>query len=216
MNQLQFDDVRSYDDWDIYLSSYEIGDAEPKENYIDIPAGDGSIDLTEALTGEVSYENRSFTATLTLKPPRSDWMALLDEIRAYLNGRVRTLIEPDDTEHYYIGRFKTSFNKDGVLGILTVTGTVEPYKYKNNPTVRNVTLQENGTSNITLKNSRKRVIPTITTSAQVTIKMGNVTRVIVAGTHRLTNIILTEGDNLLTITGTQGTTIKFEYQEGAL
>jgi hypothetical protein len=34
--------------------------------------------------------------------------------------------------------------------------------------------------------------------------------------NKLTNIVLVEGENKMTITGAVGTTINFEYQEGAL
>jgi len=40
--------------------------------------------------------------------------------------------------------------------------------------------------------------------------------VVTAGTHKFTNIVLVEGENKLTITGVAGTTVSFEYQEGAL
>lgn len=216
MNQLQFDNIRTFDDWDIYLSSYKIGDAEPKEVYVDLPSGDGSIDLTEALTGEVSYGDRFFEAVLTFGPPRSGWIEKLNEIRSFLNGRTRKLVEPIDTDHYYIGRFKTDFESEGVLGLLTLTGTLKPYKYKNSLTVRNITLPASGTSNLTLKNSRKRVIPTITTDKQITIKFNNQTRTINAGEHRLTSLVLVEGENKIHFTGTTGTKIDIEYQEGAL
>ena len=64
--------------------------------------------MTESLTGEVSYGDRAFTSTFVLKPPRSGWAILMNEVRSYLNGRVRTLVGPDDANYYYTGRFKTS------------------------------------------------------------------------------------------------------------
>lgn len=216
MNQVTFDDKASFDDWGIYLSSFYIGDAPVKENYVDIPSGDGALDLTEALTGEVSYGNRSFEAVFTIKPPRSAWPSLLDEIRAFLNGRKRKIKVKDVPGYYLIGRCATSFEIDGVLGILTVTATCEPWKYKDSPTVHNLTIGASGTVDVDLVNSRKRVIPTITNSAEISIKFGSVSRTVSAGKRRFTNIILTEGNNKMTIIGAEGTTVKIDYQEGAL
>lgn len=216
MNQMKFDDIKTFDDWNIYLSSYEIGDAQPKEYYIDIPSGDGSLDLTEALTGRTSYGDRTFDTTFILKPPRSDWTDKLDEIRTFLNGRKRKLIEPLDTDHYYMGRFKTSFSNDGVIGILSVTGTLDPFKYKHQITVREISIAASGVSNINLKNSNKVVIPTIITSGNIVITFNNKSIGLNAGTRRVTNILLTEGDNPIKIEGNAGASVKFEYQEGAL
>ena len=39
MNQVEFDDILSYDDWGVFLTSFFVGDAEPKENYVNIPFG---------------------------------------------------------------------------------------------------------------------------------------------------------------------------------
>lgn len=216
MNQVYFDDIASFDDWGIYLSSLFIGDAEPKENYIDIPSGDGAIDLTEALTGEVSYGNRELEAIFTLKPPRSEWSELLRNIRSYLNGKKRVIRVKEEVGYYLVGRCKTKFKKDGVLGILTIAANCEPWKYKENKTINEFSISSSGTLTIILKNSRKRVIPQVTTDNTININFKSNSITVNPGTHRFTNLILLEGDNEMIVTGTQGTNIKIEYQEGAL
>lgn len=215
MNQIYFNDIGTYDDWGLRLVNLNISAANPKFHYIDIPAGDGAIDLTEALTGEPKYEDRTLEAILRVNI--DEYVEKLEIINSNLQGKKIAIKTFEKPGYYLIGRCTVEFQRlNHIRGNIIINARCEPWYFKDNITTKNVTLPTNGTSNITLKNSRKRVIPTITTNAQVTIKMGNVTRVIVAGTHRLTNIILIEGDNLLTITGTQGTTVKFEYQEGAL
>ena len=216
MNQVEFDGILSYDDWGVYLTSLFVGDAEPKENYIDIPFGDGSLDLTEAVTGEVMYSNREFEAVFTMKPPRSEWSDLVRMMRAYLNGRKRKIRIAEEPDYYLIGRCKTSFEIDGVLGRLTVSATCEPWKFKNVPTVQNVAIGASSSETISLSNSRKRVIPTITTSGEISLVFDGKTTAVTAGTHKFTNIVLVEGENQLTITGETGTNVSFEYQEGAL
>lgn len=216
MNQLFFDNKASYDDWDIYLTSLVIGDAEPKEYYIDIPNGDGALDLSEALTGEIHYSNRSLEAEFTIKPPESSWIPLLQHIRAYLNGKQRLIRATNEPGYYLIGRLKTSFNRDGTLGKLTVTATCKPWKYKEKPTIRRFILNAEGQASGNCLNSRKRVIPTITASAEVTLLFNGSSTTVSAGTHRFTNIMFVEDDNQVTITGPAGATVEFEYQEGAL
>ena len=215
MNEVFFDGIASFRDWGIYLSSIVIDDPKPKEIYVDIPNGDGALDLTEALTGEVHYESRPFEAVFTIKPETYS-VELVRYLRSYLNGKQRTIRTKEEPGYYLIGRCATSLKNDGVLAILTVKATCQPWKYKNDVTAINTTLGGSGTNTLNLTNERKRVIPTITASAAVTVVFNGKTISVNAGTQRLTNIALSYGDNLLTITGAEGTTVLFEYQEGAL
>ena len=215
MNEVFFDGIASFRDWGIYLSSIVIDDPKPKEIYVDIPNGDGALDLTEALTGEVHYESRPFEAVFTIKPETYS-VELVRYLRGYLNGKQRTIRTKEEPGYYVIGRCATSIKKDGVLTVLTVKATCQPWKFKNDVTVINTTIGASGTTTLNLTNERKRVIPTITASAAVTIAFNGQTISVNAGTQRLTNIALSYGDNLLTITGAEGTTVLFEYQEGAL
>ena len=215
MNEVFFDGIASFRDWGIYLSSIVIDDPKPKEIYVDIPNGDGALDLTEALTGEVHYESRPFEAVFTIKPETYS-VELVRYLRSYLNGKQRTIRTKEEPGYYLIGRCATSIKKDGVLTVLTVKATCQPWKYKNDVTAINTTIGASGTTTLNLTNERKRVIPTITASAAVTIAFNGQTISVNAGTQRLTNIALSYGDNLLTITGAEGTTVLFEYQEGAL
>ena len=215
MNEVFFDGIASFRDWGIYLSSIVIDDPQPKEIYVDIPNGDGALDLTEALTGEVHYESRPFEAVFTIKPETYS-VELVRYLRSYLNGKQRAIRTKEEPGYYLIGRCATSIKKDGVLAVLTVKATCKPWKYKNDVTAINTTIGASGTTTLNLTNERKRVIPTITASAAVTIAFNGQTISVNAGTQRLTNIALQYGNNVLTITGAEGTTVSFEYQEGAL
>ena len=215
MNEVFFDGIASFRDWGIYLSSIVIDDPKPKEIYVDIPNGDGALDLTEALTGEVHYESRPFEAVFTIKPETYS-VELVRYLRSYLNGKQRAIRTKEEPGYYLIGRCATSLKNDGVLAVLTVKATCQPWKFKNDVTAINTTIGASGTLTINLTNERKRVIPTITASAAITIVFDGTSTSLNAGTHRVTNIALSYGDNLLTITGSEGTTVLFEYQEGAL
>ena len=215
MNEVFFDGMASFSDWGLYLTSLTIDAPKPKEIYVEIPNGDGALDLTEALTGEVHYESRPFEAVFNIKPEAYS-VELERWLIGYLNGKQRIIRTKAEPGYYLIGRCATSFKNDGILAILTVKATCQPWKYKNAPTVVNSTIGASGTTSITLTNERKRVIPTITASAAVTVVFNGQTISVNAGTQRLTNIALSYGYNLLTITGAEGTTVLFKYQEGAL
>lgn len=215
MNEVFFDGIASFSDWGIYLTSLTIDAPKPKEIYVEIPNGDGALDLTEALTGEVHYESRPFEAVFAIKPENYS-VDLVRWLIGYLNGKQRNIRTKAEPGYYLVGRCATSLKNDGVLAILTVKATCQPWKYKNDVTAINTTLGASGTNTLNLTNERKRVIPTITASAAVTVVFNGQTISVNAGTQRLTNIALSYGDNLLTITGAEGTTVLFEYQEGAL
>ena len=67
MKGIQFNDIHSYYDLNLILSVVNIPPAQPKTNYVDLPGGEGSLDLTEAL-GEVKYNDRDCTFTFTMNP----------------------------------------------------------------------------------------------------------------------------------------------------
>ena len=215
MNEVFFDGMASFSDWGLYLTSLTIDAPKPKEIYVEIPNGDGALDLTEALTGEVHYESRPFEAVFAIKPETYS-ADLVRWLIGYLNGKQRNIRTKEEPGYYLVGRCATSLKNDGVLAILTVKATCQPWKYKNDVTAINTTLGASGTNTLNLTNERKRVIPTITASAAVTVVFDVQTISVNAGTQRLTNIALSYGDNVLTITGAAGTTVSFEYQEGAL
>ena len=215
MNEVFFDGMASFSDWGLYLTSLTIDAPKPKEIYVEIPNGDGALDLTEALTGEVHYESRPFEAVFAISPQVYS-SELIRWMIGYLNGKQRTIRTKEEPGYYLIGRCATSLKNDGVLAVLTVKATCQPWKYKNDATAINTTIGADETTSITLTNERKRVIPTITASTAVTITFNGQTISVNAGTQRLTNIALSFGDNVLTITGAEGTTVSFEYQEGAL
>ena len=67
---------------------------------------------------------------------------------------------------------------------------------------------------ITLVNSRKRVVPSITTTDSMTITFGGTSTIVNAGTFTIPTLELVEGNNTVTVTGTGN--ITFTYQEGGL
>lgn len=217
MNQFRIGEQFTLDTWGALLSTFEIGEAQAKTNYIDIPGGDGSIDLTEALTGEVTYENRTITATFTLNQPRSEWSTIMDQIRAYCHGRKFNIKAPYDDDHYFIGRVNVGpLERDGALATFEMTITCDPYKYINDLTVHNFTIGSSGTLTVTLINSRRTAIPTVTINNTTQMIKGSASVSLNAGTHRVNAIPLIQGDNAITFNAIEGTTIQVSYQEAVI
>ena len=209
MHQLQFDDKKTFDDWGLYLTSFNLTDPEPKTYYVDIPYSDGSLDLTEAVTGNITYRMRELTAVFTL--PHHKFDALLPEIRGYLHGKIKKIYFLNDNNYYLSGRCKTSFQSDGFIGRITISAICKPYRLKTDETILEVSVD--GTQEVLIENEQMTTVPKFTTDASVQIVHGANTYSINAGTHTLP-IVLEQGDTAIQINGTANVTIA--YQEGIL
>lgn len=204
------------DDWGLLLSSFEIGEASVKTNYINLPGGDGSIDLTEALTGDVSYGDREIKAKFIIIDARSTWQATMDQVRA-CHGRKFAIVAPNDPDHYFIGRVSIGpLIKENSSASFDMTIVCEPWRYKNDVTVYDFTMGVTGTLTTSLVNGRKRVLPTVTVSHTTQVIFGLTSASLGAGTHVLTSVVLVEGNNSITFNAAQGATINVQYQEGVL
>lgn len=215
-----FDNIHSFHNLNLILSAVEIAPAAPKVSFVEIPGGDGSIDLTEAL-GEVKFMDRTHKFVLSMNPSGdlSDaaWEAKKTEVSNYLNGRACKITLDKDAAYYWIGRCSVdSYSSTKRLRQIVVTATVRPYKYKQEKTIKAFTYNAAVTNElINLTNSRKSVCPSITcTEDNTEITFNGNTYKLNAGTHKLLDILLTFGDNHMTISGSG--TVTFTYQEGDL
>lgn len=173
--------IHTIDDWGIYLAARpDVTPPEPKTTYVEIPGGDGSLDLTEALTGDVKYQLRTINLTFTVLKDRADWTELYSDILYFLHGqRVKCLFD-EDHQYYYLGRFTVNqWESDRAKSKITITGSVDPYKYNlyssvEQPLWDSFDFEHDSmdyakdiqitamNQTITLLGSRRRVTPTIT------------------------------------------------------
>lgn len=206
----------TFNDWGLILTRVEIGYPAPKTNYIDIPHGDGSIDLTEAITGDVKYNNREGTFEFDLIDNPQIRTTLLNEIGEYLHGKKFDIKLPDEPTIVYrsrlaINNVRTSY----YLNKVVIDVVSDPYKYKDEETVYTVPMTGSAVT-VNLENSRKRVIPKITVSESTVVVYKEYTATINAGTHQLTWLILEKGDNEVSFTSTSGTEVVVTYREGLI
>ncbi len=213
MNGVTFGSFHTINDWDLLMTSKSIGDAEAKTNYIQIPGSDGEKDLTEAF-GEVRYNDRTITATFDMFQKPSEWMNLKDEITNYLNGKKLKIIFDKDPNYYYYGRCKVSdFSNSYNVGHITIEAKCEPYKYKINKTSITKTVSSGNT--YTYTNDKKTVVPTITSSAAMTISFNGSSYSLTTGDNKLLGIEFKEGNNNIKIVSGSGT-LTVTYQEAKL
>jgi len=212
---ITFGNYHSYKDLKLLLTSKEIGSPQVKENKIDIPGGDGSIDLTDFF-GEPKYEDVQHKFEFTTIEPQSDFLSQYSTIKNALHGKKVRIILDDDPTFFYLGRCHvSSFTSEKGVGTISVECDCEPYKYKLSKTV--VTRAVDGTEIIILTNARKRAVPELTITTETSLNIVYQTYNIWdlgSGSYTLPDLELVEGANNVTVTGTGS--ISFTWQEAML
>lgn len=218
MKGIWFGDIHSYDDLNLILSKADIPPATAKTNFVDIPGGDGSVDLTESL-GKTTYKTRTCKFTLSVLPS-DNFEDKKREISNLLNGQRFKITLDKDPDWYWEGRCSVdSYASSKNLHQIVVGAVVAPYKLKRELTRVSVTLEENvSMMNVTLLNERKHVVPTLTLDNKAAVITGGKSYSLEAGTHTILDFELTEGENEFQIVraAAGSLTATFTYQEGAL
>ena len=120
-------------DWGLYMvKPPEISRPDPVTYEVEIPGADGTLDLTESLTGEVVYRNRPIRFFFMSKIPILNWRALESEIANHLHGKNLDIICDDDPDYYWNGRcYLEEWSFKGRISYITIAATVYPYKWEN-------------------------------------------------------------------------------------
>ena len=236
MNGVTFGSKHSYRDWGLILKSRPvISPPPPKTVYVDVPASDGIIDLTESLTGDVKFGNRTITCEFNVLDARKRWSNIYSEILDFLHGQqMRTILDEDPT-YYYAGRLKVNeWKSDKKTSTITIEGSVEPYKmelfgsledwewdafnfetgiirdYKDLMVDEYLTLEIEGT--------RKPVVPTFIVSSDkgngIDVSFYGSKYHLADGASRILDIVIKDGINELQFEG-KGT-VSVDYKGGRL
>lgn len=132
-------DRSTFESWHLVPSSRPVfPPPKPKTKYVDIPGGDGSIDLTDSLAGRPAYSNRegSFDFLVLndfseLGPNSYNWVDIYSSVMKFLHGKLLYAVLDDDPNYYYKGRFHVeSWTSEKDFAKIVIGYSVEPYKYK--------------------------------------------------------------------------------------
>ena len=215
MKGITFGSYHSFDDLKLILNSKEIGSPSPKIMTVDIEGADGSLDLTNFF-GDTKYENLTHKFQFSTTAPHNEFLSLYSTVKNAIHGKKMRVILDDDPLFYYIGRPNVSaFTSDRNIGEISVECECEPFKYKLAKTV--VRQAVNGTISVTLTNLRKHAVPEVSIETEGSIRIeyqGSNIWDLGSGSYTLPELELTEGANIVTLTGTG--TVTFTYQEAGL
>lgn len=202
------------------LTKWTLSAAEQKTNYVDKTGGDGSWDLSTAMTdGLMRYRNRTLTATFECSEgDRLSREAIIRNMVNSLDGMKESIELPDDSYHHLIGRIHVvkDYN-DPAHAAVTVTTTCEPWKYANTETVLTLTAATTAKTANVVNNGRRALVPTIKvegSGASVVFTYGDKSKALSAGTYQWPDLLLTPGTHKVTYSGTGKATIT--YREAVL
>ena len=212
-----FGGVHSFSDLHLIQQRVDVQPAEPKLNLIDIPGGDGAKDMSTQPAGRVVYKDRPITWTFALYPG-DVWAEKHRRVSGALNGKYCRITLDTDPDYYFLGRLVVkNYKVDKQLRQITIETSARPYMLRQQETVVRVSNLSTAYRTLDLVNDRKPAIPTITVTAETTLRWNGGTVTLAPGTHKILDIELQEGINKLEAKVTTGTgSITLTYQEGAL
>ncbi len=180
----------------VLVDGYELNPPEPKTYIVDIPGGNGVIDLTESLTGDVVYKNRSQKFTFVCINP-SDFEHVKTKLSNFLHGRYYDYKMTMDPDYTYHGRFKVNsyshnMYADGKVGTFEIEVDAKPYKTKRNDTYK---LNATGGRLYRFESGRRLVHPMIECAQTCFVTFKGTEYIIPAGRYRLNNVLFQEGWN---------------------
>ena len=213
MSDIRFGTKWARADYGLIVAPYVIPMPEPQMNFVEIPGRDGALDLSEAF-GTVRYADRIIPLTLYARAP---FDATVSAFAADVHGRRMNVIFDREPTFYYDARVTLEdVERHAGYCELSIKCRAKPYKMEHFETT--ITVLPTGSVTATLTNTRMPVVPMISVSAEMTlaftIGLIDYTVTLLAGTHVVPSLVLSEGDTEVEITGTGS--ITFTYRKGAL
>ena len=211
---VQFGDYHTAKDWNLILNEKIVSPPVPKTNYISVPGRDGDLDLTEALSGVVNYQDRNASYTFLLTDgTHADRVELISQIIGVLHGQRVQIIDTDDYPDYYMnGRLTvTDVSNSNAYGILKIEAVCQPWRYASVQKSKTVTVGSAAQTVTMSNNGYKTVAPTLTVTGSVTLTYGSTSTTLSDGTYILAGLRFTPGVNTVTVAGAG--TITISYQE---
>lgn len=180
----------------VLLDGYIRESPEPKTYTVDIPGASGVLDLTEALTGDVMYENCTHSFTFYVIGVENV-ENLRRDVMNFLHGKAYDYKMTMDPDYTYHGRFKVTSVTFALYNLGMVEGfdieiDSDPYKSKGLQTYR---LNATGGKLFRLQSGRKPVHPTIECEQPCWVTWDGKETQLGAGTYRLNEVVFREGWN---------------------
>lgn len=130
-HSITFGEKNTWDDWRLVPSSRPVfNPPAQKVKTLDIPGGDGVLDLSQALTGYPVYQNRTGSIEFIVMNDYKPWQIAYSDIMDYLHGQTMRATLEDDPEYFYEGRFAVNtWKSEKNWSKIVINYDVGPYKW---------------------------------------------------------------------------------------
>lgn len=199
------------------LAGCKLADPVLKENYVEKPGGDGSWNLTGAVTGGIPrYKNRPLELKLECSVgDREHREALINELVNGYDGFEWPVVLPDRPDHYLTAQTRVAVDySDLAHAAVTITATCEPWLYRARESIVELTATAAAQTAIIRNGGRRAVVPVLTVTGSVQLRFGIFTAALEAGVYEWSPLLLTPGLHELEYSGNG--TIKITYREAVL
>lgn len=130
-SECTFGDVGTHRDWGCRLISVETQPPEPKTVTVEVPGADGVLDLTEALTGGVTYGERVIDVRLSREcRSRLEAVGVASRAASDVHGKRLRIRIPDRPSAFFVGRCEVSHEiAPSHRLVLSVRAKCDPFAY---------------------------------------------------------------------------------------
>lgn len=183
--------------YDMILSDgYTLEPPAPKTYVVDIPGGNGKLDLTESLLGDTAYENRKMEFMFYIIDCK-EFETVKTEVSNFLHGKsfdFKITMDPDYTYHgrFTVSSYTHSMYGDGIVGVIKINIEANPFKLK--PT-QVFSASAIGGNIYRFESGRMRVRPTIETDGFVKVIYDGKLVTLPQGTWTIHDMLFKDGIN---------------------
>lgn len=235
--------IGSYDTWKswhlIPTSRPLVNPPKMNVRYVDVPGRNGSIDLTQAVTDNPSYTNRTGSwefIVITNADKKDAWPSWTNAFTTIMNkcnlGR-KNVILSDDKDYYYTGRVSVNSwksDKDYSKIVLDYNfypfkkerfSTTEPWLWDPFSFVNGVIPQDlksvsiDGTKTVEIYGRAEPIIPVIkvNSGSNLVVSYNGNAYPLDSGNNTIPGLVMQVGKNTLTFSGTGNVTVTYRAGE---
>jgi hypothetical protein len=218
-----FGDKHSWKDWHLIPSSPPVvPPPKLRENYVDIPGTNGSIDISEILTGFPTYDKRSGSMSFIYLPEFGSSRKMYETIMNYIHGKRMKVILTDEPEYFYEGRITVKeYSIAAQYSGFSFDYIFDPYKLQTHvsPGYTNLTVNEERVIPLSIGTSPMRLTPMVTVDSNMTAVYEQpgalpVSIQLFQGSYRYPGLTIGPGGGTLTVQGNG--TISLDVRGGSL
>lgn len=210
------DKFNTWYDWRLLLTAKDVTPPDPKTNYVTLDGMSGSLDLSESLTGEVTYNDRTVSASFwTDNGKLQERERLLRSIEASLHGKKVKIIEPDDPDHYFVGRVKVNSSTNTLPFLeFSIECVCEPWRYAVEETTRSIEVRNNTVNLVVNNNGVKTLCPVVTVIGSIKLEFDGYSTTLTRGSYKISDLKLRQGVNVISVSGSGS--LSLTYREATL